>query len=263
MVACSNPRQSLEPWLPAGFQYAYSLTIYYGGANEEKNFRYIEYYDSADRTLLKVGPEEGCLRFIYDTAGRLLEKRWGRDCRGSIRDSMVYDSRGNLIGSVTPKDSSNLTPPPFRQTKFYDNENRLVKEFVRDLTDINGKKLEFWREFRYSGGRISREIITQNGALEWDGTYEYDKNNRLLSIKKKRGHVIQNTFFKYNSRGKLVEEKRISNEYPITSDATYYAWNSSTLYEYDSTGFLVKVYSLSHKGDMDLVTEHIKKYNRP
>ncbi|QMU28938.1 hypothetical protein [Adhaeribacter radiodurans] len=264
MVACNNQHESYDPWLPEGIKYSYSITTYYGENNDLDNHRGIEYYDSLNRILLKVSPEEGCTKYEYDSIGRLQEERWGRNCQFVSRLIMVYDKAGNHLGVFSTQDSTvNIIPAPFRQTKFYDSENRLIKELTRDHTDADGKKNEEWKELRYSDGRISKEIITWNGSLEWVGIYEYDKYNRLVAIKRRRGQVTQNKYFRYNKQGKVIEEKRTSNEYPISTNATHYAWNSSTLYEYDSTGSLVKVFSLTHKGDMDLISRFVKKYNKP
>ena len=214
--------------------------------------------------MLKIGgSDEGCLKFLYDSTGRLPEKQWARNCQGGLRDSMVYDALGNLIGSVTPKDSLNPNPRPFRQTKFYDNQNRLIKEFIRDFIDTDGNRLEFWRELIYTGGKISREIITQNGNLEWDGTYEYDKRDRLIAIKKKRGEVTQNEYFKYDSNGKLIEKERTSNEYPLTPEVAHSAWNNIAVLNYDSNGFLVKETLITHKGKEWVVRQYVRKNNNP
>ncbi|WP_187263604.1 hypothetical protein [Pontibacter beigongshangensis] len=264
LFACDKAQPIEDLWLPDGFDYAYSITEYNGDPKNSENFRCREYYDSTDRILLEIGgSHEGCLMFLYDSTGRLLEKRWGRNCQGAIRDSMVYDAAGNLIGSVTPKDSLNPNPRPFRQTKFYDNQNRLVKEFIRDFTDADGNRLEFWRELTYAVGKISKELITQNGNLEWDGTYEYDKSDRLIAIKKKRGEVYQNEYFRYDSKGKLLEKERTSNEYPLTPEVTHSAWNNRTVYDYDSNGFLVKEISISHKGKEWVVGQYVRKNKNP
>lgn len=263
LVACDS-KQPDDPWLPEGFSYSYSITSYDGNPDKEEYFRYKEYYDSTDRVLLRAGPEEGCLKFFYDSTGVLTEKSWGRNCEIGEREVMVYDEHGNHIGSYAAGDStSNHTTPLFKQTMFYDSENRLIEELIRDYVDVDGSKHEFWRELSYTNGRISREILSHNRYIEWNGTYHYDNNNRLIAIKRKRGKVTQDEYFKYDKEGNLIEKKKSSNEYPLTPDVSFSAWNNRTILEYDSNGFLIRRSVFSHKGKKHIEVLYVRENKKP
>lgn len=103
LIACDN-KQPDDPWLPEDFSYSYSIARYDGDPDKEGYFRYKEYYDSIDRILLRAGPEEGCLKFLYDSTGVLKQKSWGRNCAIGGREVMVYDEQGNHIGSYAAED---------------------------------------------------------------------------------------------------------------------------------------------------------------
>jgi len=53
---------------------------------------------------------DGCMRFIYDSNGHLIEQIWGRNCNYGVREIMIYDSSYNLLGTYRTRDSLVLAP---------------------------------------------------------------------------------------------------------------------------------------------------------
>lgn len=245
---------------PAAFDYSYEVDKYYGDPANPKNYRSTSYYSSDDVLLRTAGSEIGCTDFIYDDSGKLLEKHWSRSCTYvSRKEFMIYDDSGNLLGSYTTHDSLiNLDTVSYEQIYFYDDVNRLVKERILKTTNSDDHMVEYWREYTYSGDRISEEVTTFNGHTIWNGVYEYGDDGKLAAIHRTRGNLTENEFFRYDASGKLVEKRISSTENPITPKVGFSAGNNRTVYEYDSSGFLTREILIGHRGNAEVVTNYIK-----
>ena len=175
---------------------------------------------------------------------------------------MFYDDSGNLLGSYTTLDSLvNLDTVSYEQIFFYDGANRLIKERIHVFTSPDGKKLETWRHYKYFGDQISEEITTFDGDTIWNGVYKYSADGKLAAIHRIRGNLVEDEFFNYNTDGRLVEKRISSTENPITPNVGFSAGNNRTVYEYDSSGFLIKEILIGHRGTAEVVTNYVKSWN--
>jgi hypothetical protein len=240
------------------FDYDHEIKTYYGDTLA-KNLRYIEYYNEADKLIRTTGLDEGCTRFVYDNQGHLLEKIWGRNCDHGIRELMIYDSSYNLLGTYRTRDSLvNLDTVKFRQRFYYDADNNLTKELVREWNSSDGEHFEQWFSYTYKNGIKVSDTIKQNESIEWIGTYTYDSKNTLISINRLRNRISKTETFKYDSAPRLIESEIKSNEYPLTPEVSFSAGNNKTFYKYDQDGQLTEKKVLSHKGKVQSRTIYLR-----
>jgi hypothetical protein len=230
------------------FKFDHAIKHFYEDTTDQDNLRYTEFYDSTDRLIRVSGPEEGCTRYFYNDKGKLKQTIWGRNCFGGIREIMIYDQNDNLLGTYSTRDSLvNLDTVKFKQTRFYDTENKIIKELEREGNFANGQHFEIWNQYSYKNQRIDEVLISQNEGLLWTGKYIYDSNGNLKEISKKRNSITDTETFRYDSIGKLVERVISSNEYPLTPEVSHSARNQRVLYKYNSMGQLVEQITLNHK----------------
>ncbi|HEV8515510.1 MAG TPA: hypothetical protein VGQ59_19640 [Cyclobacteriaceae bacterium] len=232
------------------FEYDYQILTYNGDTTSNENLRRTEYYNADGKIIRSIGRDQGCMRFIYDSIGHLIETIWGRNCNYGVRELMIYDSSYNLLGSFRTRDSLvNLDTVKYKQTKFYGTRNNLIKELNHEWNDLKGERHEEWNLYVYEGDKRIKEIDLQDGTgLVWTGTYEYDSAGNLKAIKKIRNQIFKTETFKYDSNRRLIERELKSNEYPLTPDVSHSASNNKTLYKYNGIGQLVEEVALNHKG---------------
>ena len=149
------------------------------------------------------------LRFIYDTAGRLLSSK----TTVSVAETYVYDGLGRLTASTDINGGTTTIV-------FNDAATKTV------ITSAGGHVTT--NTYNKAGNLISK---LDTGASERDGssTYKYDKNGRLRMVTvKNKGHLIaendvyNNTYFVYDKAGRL------------TAEVNHYG--QVTEYQYDKNG---------------------------
>lgn len=257
IASCNSSDKVSNTW---DFDYDYEIMKYYGDTLNKKNLQHVEYYDKDGKIIRIAGTEAGCTRFVYNNQGRLTEKVWGRNCDNGIRELMVYDSAGNLIGTYKTRDSLvNLDTVKSRQRYFYDAENNLIKELEREWNDTEGKHFEKWIFYVYENRQKIRDTIKENESITWIGSYLYDSNKKLISLNRVRKSIFKTETFKYDSAGRLVESEVKSNEYPLTPNVTFSTGNNRTFYKYNPDGLLIEKRTLSHKGKVNSRTSYIKR----
>jgi YD repeat-containing protein len=242
------------------FQYDYEILTYSGDTTDLKNLRQTDYYDKNGK-LIRQTENDGCMRYIYGPNGHLTEKIWGRNCKYGVRELMIYDSNYNLLGTYRTRDSLvNLDTVKYKQTRFYNANNDLIKKLSYAWNDSQGEKHELWNSYVYENNKIITELeIQDSSGLIWKGTYEYDSLNNLIAIKKSRKRIFKTQTFKYDKSGRLIEEEIKSNEYPLTPDVGFSASNNKTLYKYSDSGQLLEEKTLNHLGRVDSKTYYVKK----
>lgn len=248
IISCATPDKDSKS---LDFDYAYKIETYYTDTLDNENLRQIDYYDKSNKPIRTTETDRGCTRFIYNKAGLLVEKIWGRNCNYGIRELMIYDSSKNLLGTYRTRDSLvNLDTIKYRQQYFYDANNNLIKEFVRDWNNVKGEHFEQWNSYQYADGKKIKEIVTYNGNLIWSGDFVYI-SNKLISINRTRGKVYWTESYKYDKDGRRIEEEIKSNEYPLTPETGFSAKNNKTIYRYGLDGRLLEATTLNHKGKVD------------
>lgn len=247
LASCSSNKGSYNEFI----EYDYEIRSYYS-SQTPKNLRYIEYYLN-DTLIRRIGRDGDCTRYFYNSVGRLTETRWGRNCSYGRRNIMFYDSLGNNIGFYSTMDTIvDLDTVEIRQTHYYDNFNRLSREFIYDWNDTSGNQYEEWKSYKYEGQRVSSEITFVNLDTIWFGKYSYDSIGNLIEILRTRGDIWEKEVFKYDKNRFLIEKLISSNEYPLTKDVSFSAKNQKRVYQYDSSGFLINELIFSHKGKLEI-----------
>ena len=257
VVSCTTSDKVSNTW---DFDYDYEIMTYYSDTINNKNLRHIEYYNRDGKLIRVAGTEEGCTRFIYDNQGHLTEKIWGRNCNGGTRELMIYDSSKNLLGTYKTRDSLvNIDTVKYKQQYFYDAGNNLVRKLEREWNNLEGEHFEQWIFYAYENGRIKSDTIKENENKVWTGSYNYDSNNNLVSLKRIRQNILKKETFKYDSTGRLIEKEIASNEYPLTPNVSFSADNNKTLYKYSKDGQLTEKSIMSHKGKVDSRIIYLKR----
>jgi hypothetical protein len=172
---------------------------------------------------------------------------------------LKYDDQGNYMGSFNSKDSvMSFDTVKVEQVKFYDSDNNLIKELEDSGTDFNGNKFELWKFYEYQEGVVKKEIEKRNEDTVWVGTYTYNSNYNLSRIEYWRDNKYRFIDYEYSEDGKLIEKQTESNLYELTDSTIISLNNSSTVYEYDSQGRLLKELTYNHRGE--LYREFVYRY---
>jgi hypothetical protein len=92
----------------------------------------------------------------------------------------------NLPGTYRTRDSLvNLDTIKYRQTRFYDINNNLIKALDHEWNGSKGEKHERWNFYYYDNKRRVKEIDIEDSVhVVWTGIYEYDSAGNLKTIKK-------------------------------------------------------------------------------
>ena len=257
VVACGQDKQRVSKY---DFDFDYEIRKYYKDTIDAKNLRHVEYYDSTNKLIRIIGQEVGCTRYIYKENGKLKETIHGRNCLTGSREIMIYDELNDLVGTYRTRDSLiNLDTVAFVQTRFYNKDHLVVREFEREVNFEDGKSFEIWNNYFYENGRISKMIIEEGEGTLWTCEYLYDDKARLKAIHRFRNKVYQDKSFTYDDAGRLIEREIKSNEYPLTPEVAFSAGNNKTLYKYDASGNLAQEIRLSHKGRVDSKVLYVRK----
>jgi hypothetical protein len=259
--SCSNENQSLL-LNPKSVEH-YKKTIDYD-YSVEKVFSYedeihlgqIEFFKNGK--LIEHIQDEHRAQYFYNDDGKLIKINNCRfnNCDAGNREFMKYDQNGNLIGSLITTDSivafDTLT---VLQDKFYDDENRLIKELIR-------KSKVLWKTYTYKNGKINKEFkITENDTLLY-GEYFYDDNDRLKRIEKRKDSVYFIERYQYENNN-LSKKILKSNQYPLEDNVKFSANNSTTEYYYNANNELIKEIIYDHRGKQYQLIEYkieLKKY---
>ena len=253
-VSCEERNPSWDE-----FKYDYKIETYYNNT-ESENLYNTEYYNSKNQLTRSMEREEGCSNYIYNDKGILIEKTWSRNCANGIREIMMFDLRENQIGTFITKDSIiNLDTVRFKQTKFYNQDNKIIKELEQEGNNSDFKHFEIWNYYSYQNGKTNEGKTLMNEGLQWNITYKYDLKGNLIQIKKVRNELYEIRNFSYDNKNELIKEVISSTENPITPETSFSAGNNTTLYKYDSKGFLTEEIRFNHKGDMQSKRLRIKK----
>jgi YD repeat-containing protein len=92
LVACQSRKKQQQE----NFESQYLVKSYYSNDDDPKNLSIVKYYDSSDKLIREIGKEGDCIRYIYDEAGKLKEKVWGRSCeqvQGVVRSIIRHVTR--------------------------------------------------------------------------------------------------------------------------------------------------------------------------
>ncbi len=216
-------------------------------------------YDSSGNMTSETDPEGNITQFTYDNMGNVLTRL---DARNKLW-TYGYDDAGRLTSTTDPLNNTTLIyydavgnktrevdPEGKTRTYEYDSNNRMVK-----MTDALGNPSRFVYN---PDGKLIKQVDEEGKEIN----FEYDFDGRLVKTIDGNGNEIINEYadvsgssctscsgsngavqpsriiyptytkeFKYDSRGRKIEEK------DILSETEAY----STLFGYDASGNLISV----------------------
>ncbi|WP_299365411.1 hypothetical protein [Winogradskyella sp.] len=217
----------------------------------EKNLRGVRYF-SNDSLLIEVIGHEYRYKLIYDSNNKLTEEYDCRmyNCDVGYRKLFFYDKNNNFIGNFytleTEVDKDTIS---FKQTKFYNSNNQLIKELIQSGKNAKGEYFETWKVYDYVNNRINKEIETHNSDTIWVGNYFYDKKNNLSQITRRFGDKYEIELFFYSTSNQIKEHRIMSNEYQIEKSTSYSTNNNSTQYLYYDNGLIKEKVHYNHLGE--------------
>ncbi|MEA5429213.1 RHS repeat-associated core domain-containing protein, partial [Arcicella lustrica] len=153
-------------------------------------------YDLNGNLTSKIDPNNNTINYKYDELNRLLEKSYTGNT-----DKYAYDEEGNLVSAFNND---------IAYTFEYDELNRLFK-----------KNILTWNKalsYTYDAMGNRKTMIDHDGGLT---TYNYDNNNRLISL---TNPSKLTTTFEYDAGGRMKKQ--------INGNKTF------TTYHYDTAGRL-------------------------
>jgi len=208
-----------------------------------------EYYDKNDQLIEQIG-EQSKSKYTYDEEGKLIEVFHcrGYNCQIGERRYLVYDQNRNHTGDLLYTGGFNDLHWNFVQVKFYDQNNRLMKERVDVRRDSVGNPLEYWKYYEYRNNRLVRDVVRSKVDTVWITDYRYNTAGLLVLIQKRNGHLFENVSYEYSDSGLLLKETTLGNRYPITKRTSFSRTNCTKLYEYDNRERLIKKVVLNHQG---------------
>ena len=219
-------------------EYDYKVTIYRceGRSKEVACFRY---YNEKEQLVESIGYESRN-QFFYNEKGQLVEKFYCRmyNCQAGYRDILIYDENENHI--ETYKVYIEEDTVKFKQIKFYDENNYLIKEFDYGGTHVSGELFEYWKHYTYENDKIIDEITMRNNDTVWVGKYSYDEVGNLISIYRQNGQKYQKETFEYDQSRRLTKKSIRDDEYPLQKNVSHSATNYSTTFLYNEEGKLIE-----------------------
>ena len=147
------------------------------------------------RTIDRKGQE---IRFTYDAADRLIEKTWLPDSPGEEVITLEYDVIDNLTRAT---DADSVV------TRTYDPIGRLLSESTQGSSSQPDATLTY--AYDGAGNR------TQLSGPGFASDYEYDQNNRLISLTSPAGGAFE---FVYDAQGRRIELRRPND---VTTTAVF------------------------------------------
>lgn len=210
-----------------------------------------------DKIIRRI-EDESCMTYYYDN-GKLNETKWGRTCPGFVRNILIYDKNKNYISDYITRDSViNLDTIKYEQTKFYNHQNKKIRELIHEFNAEDGKKVRYWREYTYKNNKVDKEFTYINESLTWKGQYLYDSVGNLIGKERFRNGLYEKEFYTYDNENKLIKEEILSTYNPITKEVTHSAGNNYKIYKYDKKGFLVECDFYTHKKELYNVEKYLK-----
>ena len=245
------------PDLSEQIEYHYKVTIY-SGKIRNKDICVFEYYNEKEQLVESIGHEYR-IKYIYNTKGQLIEKF---NYRGG-REILIYDDKENYIKTYRIVGKyPDIDTIKSEQIKFYDENNRLIKEFIYRSTNNSGKLYEYWKYYLYENNKIVTEITTCTNDTVWVGGYSYDKMGNLIAIIRKNGQKQQKETFEYDQSNSLIKKKIEDNSYPLTKDVSFSATNWSATFLYNEQGKLIEERCYNHKGEEHSKYIYIYEYKK-
>ena len=223
----------------------------YSDKVSDKNLKGIRFF-SNDSLLIETIGFEYRYKLVYDDNDKLLEEYGCRmyNCDVRSRKLYFYDNSDNLIGNFHTSDSRiDKDTINFEQTKFYNLDNKLIKELIYSGNNVKGEYFETWKEYKYLNNQIFKEIETYNSDTIWIGKYSYDKNNNLSQIIRRFGDKYEIELFFYNKSNKIKEHRIMSNQHKVDKYTSHSANNNSTEYKYYENGLLKEKIHFNHLGE--------------
>jgi hypothetical protein len=230
----------------------------YVTSNGEKSLRAADYYLN-DHLVEKLGSESR-KQFVYDSQGKLKKVITCRynNCRSPFYELMHYDKNGNLLGSssINTNRLEDIDTTSFEQTKFYNLDNRLTKELKNKGNDVYLKPFEIWKTYSYANDKIDVEVEFKNQDTTWVSKYNYDNDNRLISINKTLGDFFLIESFEYNNN--LLTRKTLdSNRYSLNDNTSFSVYHNSTVFQYNEQNELITETLYNHKGQIHLIFNYL------
>jgi YD repeat-containing protein len=176
---------------------------------EELDEKYTYSYDSNGNCIemIKYIPGVECqlkTSYIYDSQGKLIEKKINPNEEHEVRVTYLYDSKGNLVKSNLHEDTGEICNS---DTYAYDSNGNMIEHFEGEW----GTKCIY--EYDSDGNCIAMNYYDSDGQLTEEYQYEYDSyGNRISETLYYEGYSSYYlTKFLYDSHGNCIEEKNYSN----------------------------------------------------
>ena len=232
--------------------YAHKVTVY-SQAHKIKDIFSYEFYDKQNN-LIELIRFENREKFIYDSIGNLQEKFICRmyNCEIGFRQIFIRDDFGNIIGYYNTTESIlDIDTIQFKQAKFYNEENQLIKELTNSGNSFDGEHFEYWKYYVYDNNHILSDIEMRNNDTIWTGQYLYNDNGNLISIiYTNKKESVKKKKFEYNQFGKLIKESVENDKHLLEKKVSFSVDNNTTVYMYDDRERLVEKIIYNHKGEI-------------
>jgi hypothetical protein len=229
-------------YAPSGKVVEESTYFEYGNSTTRKTFKYDtasnlieeeEYNDKDGITWTKT--------FKYDTANNLIESEDKKNSDIILKRTFKYDSEGNKIATETYYDSG-LT-----QFEYY-SFGKLIKEIEKNVNGVVIKNATY--KYDEKGNKIE-EVIFDSKYISH--VHNIDRKSINIFDTKIQYKLTSKTLFKFDSRGKLIEEFYFFPADSISSKKIYkYDLNGNPIEDlcYDSKGIIIwkRTYKYDSKG---------------
>ncbi len=242
-------------------EFAYKQ-LRYSDKVSDKNLKGIRFF-SNDSLLIETIGFEYRYKLVYDSNNKLLEEYGCRmyNCDVGSRKIYFYDDKNNLIGNFHTSDSMiDKDTIDFKQTKFYNPNNQLIKELIQSGNNVKGEYFETWKEYEYLSNKIIKEVEMYNSDTIWIGDYFYDKRNNLTQITRRFGDKYEIELFFYNKSNQIKEHRIMSNEHKVDKYTSHSVNNNSTEYQYYDNGLIKEKIHYNHLGEERW--KHIYEYEQ-
>ncbi len=194
-----------------------------------ENYKYDEEKQEYDYSQKEKNIYEYNYEYEYDSNGRLT-KYVSVNSKGKRQiEEYAYDSNGNKIKYVKTFNEGRIETEEY----IYDEHNNVIKKLTHSNRGNKGI-YEVVYEY-YDDGNIKKESTVESDWNEKFDSYEYDaKGNQI-----RRELIFSGELFEYENSYTYDENGRIVTEYRDGSDK--YRYPQSFEYSYDSNGNLLKI----------------------
>lgn len=165
---------------------------------------------------------ESHYQYSYDS-GKLISKK---ECKFRNCDSenlniefFNYNEFNQKTGSYITSYSSKSTKQneKLRQTLFYDNYGRIIKEFIRNGTTPTRGKFEVWKYFEYPENTTQIEYKVIDTDTISKKIHKLNKNNEKIKTIINENNTSYVLKYEYDSQKRLVETQRLN----VKEDTVY------------------------------------------